>query len=137
MINASGLSGKILIHTDIFLDHLQHHDPDAPSLLRAVLKHCFGYTTVFTAIELFSLAKTRSEELAVEHSMAAIKLLGLNARSAKVHGKLLAGGVKLPRFNLLIAGVAIESKLPVLTMQPNEFRGVKQMKVISGRSIKT
>jgi len=130
------MHAKIVVHTDVFLDYVQHSRKGKPSLLRVATGRYLCYATVFTAIELFSLAVTREEEHAIERSMAAVKLLGLNARSAKLHGKLLSSGIRLPRANLLIAGICLESKLPILTMQPNEFRGVKQLQVIPATSLR-
>jgi predicted nucleic acid-binding protein len=135
MADAVKLPAKLIIHTDVFLDFLLHKKEQETPVLRFVLKHSFCYTTVFTAIELFSLARTPQEMKAVEQSMGAVKLLGLNARSAKIHGALLSGDVRLPRMNLLIAGICIESRLPIVAVQPNEFLGVKQVRVLSARSL--
>jgi predicted nucleic acid-binding protein len=122
-------SPKIVVHTDVFLDFVLHRTSEA-SILRRAMRTFFCYTTVFNAIELFSIAKTERERNAVEHAMSAMKILGLNPKNAKRYGDLLASGARLPRMNVLIAGVCLESKLPVLTGQPKEFHGVKELVVI-------
>ena len=120
---------KILVHTDLFTDFLIYPGEGEPDLRRMARKF-FCYTTVFNAIELFSLARTRREIEAVENSMSAVKILGLNARSAPVYGRMLRMDRRLPRMNLLIAGLAIESKLPIATRRPEEFQGIGGLKII-------
>ncbi len=120
---------KLIVHTDIILEYLLHHD-DGASVLRHAMRNFFCYTTVFNAIELFSLARTASEREAVERSMAAMKILGLNAKSAKGYGAMLARESNLPRMNSLIAGLCLESRLPLLTRRPDEFRGIKRLNIV-------
>lgn len=99
-------------------------------MLRMAMRKFFCYTTVFNAIELFSLAVNKHHVKAIEQTLSAFKILGLNARSAKTYGALLTGGLKLPRSNIFIAGLCLESKLSILTGQPEEFHGVKGLVVI-------
>jgi predicted nucleic acid-binding protein len=120
---------KIVIHTDVLLDFLLHTGSDESTLRKATGKF-FCYTTVFNAIELFSVARTDEERKAVEYAMSAMKILGLNAKNAKKYGGLLACDVRLPRMNTLVAGICLESRLPVLTSRPDEFRGVKELTVV-------
>ena len=120
---------KIVVHTDVLIDFSVHKNKDESALRRAMWKF-FCYTTVFNAIELFSVAQTEKERKAVEHTMSAMKILGLNAKNAKRYGALLANGIELPRMNVLVAGICLESRLPVLTSQPREFRGVKELVIV-------
>ena len=120
---------KIVVHTDILLDYLTHRGK-TESLLRRAMWNFFCYTTVFNAIELFSIAKNDKERKAVEHAMNAMKILGLNAKNAKKYGDLLASGPRLQRMNTLVAGVCLESRLPLLTGQPKEFQGVKGLVIV-------
>lgn len=119
---------KIVIHTDIFLDHLC--GDRQPSTLREAIGKFFCYTTVFQAIELFSLAKTKEEMQAIEDSMAALKLLGLNAKNAKSYGELIASKMRADRWNLLTAGLCLESRLPLLTARERDFAGVKGLQIV-------
>jgi len=96
----------------------------------------FCYTTVFTAIELFALARTERERAAMRGAMGAMKLLGLNAKSAGRIGDLVAkhsGGASLA---LLSAGLCVESGLPLLTNEAANFRGVRRLRIISGSSLR-
>jgi len=99
------------------------------------MERFFCYTTVFNAIELFSLARTGSELEAITRSMSAVKILGLNARSARHYGRLLARQPGVPRMNLLIAGLCMESKLPALTHYPEEFQMIRGLRIISPADI--
>jgi|SRR5208283_5041831 len=126
---------KIVVHTDIIMEYLLHGGQQE-SVFRLAVQKFFCYTTVFNAIELFSAAHTEHERHAVEQSMSAMKILGVNAKSAKYYGKLIAEGMKLPRMNALIAGICLESKLPVLTGKPKEFIGVKQLRIVPSSAVR-
>ncbi len=111
---------KIVVDADVFLDHLfgQHE----PSLLRLALQRFFCYTTVFQAIELFSFGRNEREFRAIEDSMASVKVLGLNAKNARLYGNLVSKKTNVMR--ALVAGLCREGKLPLLTGRPGEFRGL-------------
>ena len=104
---------KIVIHTDVFLEHLS--GSRHPSVLRQAMGKFFCYATVFQAIELFSLAESEKECRAIEDSMAAMKVMGLNPKQAQKYGALLTSSKHLDTLNVLIAGLCLESKLPILT----------------------
>ncbi len=109
---------RIVVDSDLFVDHLcGGHEP---SLLRLAVQRFFCYTTVFQAIELFSLGRSERELQAIEDSMASVKVLGLNAKNARLYGGLLSGKTNVMR--ALVAGLCRESKLPLLTGRPGEFR---------------
>jgi len=124
---------KIVVHTDVIVDHLQ--GARSPSVLRKAMGKFFCYTTVFNAIELFSLARTEREIDAVEDALAAMKVLGLNARSAKRYGALVAQGKNTDRWIALIAGLCLESRLPVLTDRKKEFSAFRGLVIVPSRMI--
>jgi len=116
------------VHTDVFVEHLTGRR--YPSVLRMALRKFFCYTTVFQAIELFSLAKTEKARSAIEDSMAAMKLMGLNPKNARRYGELMAAKKNKDRYNLLIAGLCIDSRLPLLTDERADFKGIPGLIVI-------
>ncbi len=118
---------KIVVDSDIIIDHLTTTEP--VSVLRCLMKEYFCYTTVFNAAELFAAVRTKKESQAVEDAMHAMKILGLNGKSAKN----IAGTLRTARgaMNGLIAGVCIESRLPIVTMFPKRFTGIKKLEVIT------
>lgn len=119
---------KIVVHTDVFVEHLagRRH----PSVLRLALRKFFCYTTVFQAIELFALAKTEKEHGAIEDSMAAMKLMGLNPKNARHYGTLMAARRNNDRYNLLIGGLCIDSRLPLLTDERSDFKRIPGLVLI-------
>lgn len=126
---------KIVVHTDIFLEHLcgsQH-----PSVLRQAMSKFFCYTTVYQAIELFSLAKTEQEVKTIEDSMAAMKLMGLNPKNARKYGELLSSNRKIKAWNILVAGLCLESRLPILTDRKKDFTGIKSLTIVSTKLIES
>jgi predicted nucleic acid-binding protein len=126
---------KIVVNTDVVLDHL--HGKRSPSVLREAMGMFFCYTTVFNAIELFSMARSEAELGAVEGAMAAMKVLGLNARSAKRYGALLVDVRNADRWNALIAGLCLESRLPLLTDRKKEFAAFRGLVIVPTRLIKS
>ena len=127
---------KIIVDTDIIVDHLLHGG--GASVLRETMNVYFCYTTVFNAIEVFSMARSKKEIQAVDDAMSAMKVLGLNAKSAKAIGKIFSEDISNQRKVLpaLIAGVCIESRLPILTMNPKRFSHIKYLRVIRAEKIR-
>lgn len=125
---------KIIVHSDVFVEHLcgERH----PSILRQAMSKFFCYITVFEAIDLFSMAKSTREYMAVEDSMSAMKILGLNAKNARHYGQLLAAAKRLERWNVLVAGLCLESRLPILTDRKRDFRGVKELVVVPTKLVR-
>jgi len=108
---------KAVIHTDVFLDHLL--GKQEPSVLRLALQKFFCYTTVFQAVDLFSMGRSARELQMISDAMAAMKVLGLNAKSARRYGELIRQrGIK-DRWNSMIAGLCLESRLPLLPGEKN------------------
>ena len=126
-------AAKLIVHTDIILDHLR--GTDHPSVLRRALGIFFCYTTVFQAIEVFSGMRTAGERKAAEDAMSAMKLLGLNPKNAALYGSLFAGHPGRRPMDLLTAGLCIESRLPLLTGRRKEFGDIAGLSLISPRSI--
>ncbi len=123
-----------MVHTDVFLNHLT--GDDQPSVLRLVMSEFFCYTTVYQAIELFSLAKKDEEVKAIEDSMAAMKLMGLNPKNSRLYGELISSNKKTSLWNILIAGLCLESKLPLLTDRKKEFRGIKGLTIVPTKFVR-
>ena len=97
----------------------------------------FCYTTVFNAIELFSLCESPKERAVVENVLYALKVLGLNGKSAKNVGVFLRQSRNSGRRDIeaLIAGVCLESRLPLLTASPARYKGIRSLKLVSPDSI--
>jgi predicted nucleic acid-binding protein len=123
-----GRPAKIVIHTDVFVEHLA--GKREPSVLRLAMATFFCYTTVFQAIELFSMARTETEAKAIEDSMSAMKLLGLNPKNARRFGSLFEQHKRLDRWDMLTAGLCVESRLPLLTDRRSSFRGIDGLVVV-------
>lgn len=93
----------------------------------------FCYTTVFNAIELFSLCDSQKERLVVEDVMYSMKVLGLNGKSAKNVGEEVrqSRNGRLRDIETLVAGVCLESKLPLLTASPQRYKGIRLLNVVT------
>jgi len=124
---------KIVIHTDVLLEHLR--GIRRPSVLREAMGKFFCYATVFQAIELFSLAESEKECRAIEDSMAAMKIMGLNPKQARKYGALLTSAKRLDTLNVLIAGLCLESRLPILTDRKGDFKGIKGLLIVPTKLI--
>ena len=97
----------------------------------------FCYTTVFNAIELFSLCKSARERRVVEDVMYSMKILGLNGKSGKNIGSYVAGlrARRLRDIEVLIAGVCLESRLSILTGRPARYSVIRPLRVITPDTI--
>jgi predicted nucleic acid-binding protein len=133
--NLSVTVQKVAVDTDIVLAHLM--ETGTVSLLRKAMGIFFCYTTVFNAIELFSLARTEKEIQAVDDALYSMKVLGLNAKSAKNMGKVLARRSAQGRNEMtgLMAGLCIESRLPMISMNHKRFNGIEGLRVIPARRL--
>lgn len=118
---------KVVIDSDIIAEHLITNEQE--SELRRISREKFCYTTVFNAMELFAAARTVKEKRAVRMAMDALKVLGVNPKSAERMGPMLAGNAGMSAS--LIAGVCRESGLPLLTMHPERYAGIRGITVIA------
>jgi predicted nucleic acid-binding protein len=104
---------RVAIDSDVILDHL--YGRASPSVLRQALGVFFCYTTVFQAAEVLAGARGSFELRAMQDAMGAVKLLGVNARGAMRYAQLLREHGALDRWTLLVAGLCLESRLPLVS----------------------
>lgn len=124
-------SRKIVVDSDIIAEHLTTTEP--VSILRRLMREYFCYTTVFNAAELFSAARSQREIQAVEDALQSMKILGLNGKSAKNIARTLRSSIE--SMTGLIAGVCMESKLPIVTLAPKRYAGIKNLVVLSAKKL--
>ncbi len=122
---------KIVVDSSIIAEHLT--TVNAESILRKLSKEYFCYTTVFNAIELFAVSKNLKETQAIEDAMGSMKVLGINSKSAKNIASIVSSSKR--DFAALIAGVCIESKLPIVTLNPKRFSGTQKLPVYSIKDV--
>ncbi len=122
-------ASKLVVHTDILLAHLR--GADHPSVLRKAMGMFFCYTTVFQAIELFSVMRGAEERAHAEDAMSAMKLLGLNPKNAALYGGLLAAHPGRRPMDLLVSGLCMESRLPLLTGERKNFAGIRGLAIVT------
>jgi predicted nucleic acid-binding protein len=125
---------RVAVDSDIILDHL--HGSASPSVLRRLLGVFFCYTTVFQAAEVISRARTPSEVEAMQDAMGAIKLLGVNGRGATFYGQLLRKFGTRDRWTVMVAGLCLESRLPLVTGRSREYRRFPGLLVVGPRLIR-
>ena len=124
---------KIVVHTDVLVAHLSGRQ--TPSTLRFALQKFFCYTTVFQAIEAFSYGESVRELQAIDDAMAALKVLGLNAKNARGYGALIRERGRKDPWSALIAGMCSESKLPILTDRLRDFQSFPQLVIIPSKLV--
>ncbi|MCU0452857.1 MAG: hypothetical protein MUE68_04305 [Bacteroidetes bacterium] len=127
------LTSRVVVDTDLLLEHVVGAKDGGPSRLRRLMSQAFCYTTVFNAVEAFGLCRTERERKAVEETMSAMKLLGLNAKLGKNIGAMTARRGRPADLPVLIAGLCRESRLPLVTGRPEVFRGLRGLEVIPVR----
>jgi predicted nucleic acid-binding protein len=86
------------------------------------------FTTVINAAELYAGAWGDEEIKKVDAALWGMKVLGLSSRYAKHIGqlfvKLQTQGKSITEHDCLIAGIALESKLPILTGNTKRFENI-------------
>jgi len=123
---------KVVVDTGVIAEHLTTSRKQ--SYLRELSAQYFCYTTVFSAIELFAAAGSLKETQAVQQAMDALKVLGINPKSAKNIGKVVSS-TGTQDTTALVAAVCLESRLPLVTLQPKRYKRYKALQVIDLRSI--
>lgn len=129
------IGAKIVVHTDVILEHL--YGTRRPSVLRSAMGMYFCYTTVFQAVEVFAVLRTERERQAAVDAMAAMKLLGLNPKNAMRYGDLFAAHPTFRPMDILVAGLCLESRLPLLTDRGKDFAGIRGLDVIPTRFVQS
>lgn len=122
-------AAKLVVHTDVLVAHLT--SADHPSVLRRAMGIFFCYTTVFQAIEVFAMMRTAEERRAAGDAMSAMKLLGLNPKNAALYGGLFAAHPARRPMDLLVSGLCIEGRLPLLTGRRKDFAGIRGLRILS------
>lgn len=124
---------KVVVHTDVILEYLR--GKRRPSVLRRAMGLFFCYTTVFNAVQVFALLRTPHQRKAAEDALAAMKLLGLNPKNAMRYGDLFAAHPRLHPVDLLVAGLCLESGLPLLTGRRSDFSGIRGLTIVPARAV--
>ena len=120
----------IVADTDVLIDFLRDYDPVAERI-SLELQHGLATTTV-TAFELWggSTGSSRRER-AVETLLAALKILSLDAPSARtaaqIRSELQSNGRTMAMADALIAGICIEHGAALLTRNRRHFEGIERL----------
>jgi hypothetical protein len=125
---------KVVIDTDLLVRHAIG-GVHGPSDLRKIARVCFCYTTVFHAIEAFSVCQTDEERRSLEETMRGMKLLGLNAKSGKSIGAMFGAEGTARDLHRLAAGVCIESRLPMVSTRRGAYANIAGLTVIGPEAV--
>ncbi len=121
---------KLVIDSDVLLGHLL---AAGRSDLRGLMQASFCYTTVFNAAELFALCTTNRQRQSVQRMLTGLKILGLNGRSGQTVGRMIRDRQSTAPAVLtaLIAGLCLESGLPLVTGRPQQYRGIHGLRLLT------
>ncbi|HUN66402.1 MAG TPA: PIN domain-containing protein [Bacteroidota bacterium] len=119
---------RIIADTDLLVGYLIADGSSEPAL-KKLMASSFCYTTVVSAAALFGYAATARQRQSVYNLLGALKILGINARSAVLFGELRRSSPHLGADDCFIAGLAIESRLPLCTFSPERFSGVRNLRL--------
>jgi predicted nucleic acid-binding protein len=96
----------------------------------------FCYATVFQAVEVFAALHSERRRNAAMEAFSSMKLLGLAPKNAPLYGDLLARFPGKRSMDLLVAGLCLESGLPLLTNRCREFAAIPALVVVPTRFMK-
>lgn len=127
----------ILVETDLIVEYLVSPPGEQP-LLRRLLQSVTCYTTFLHAAEIYGAAGDDRERRTVEHALFGLKILGASSRYAKTIGGLLTsqGAVRGHR-TAIVAAMALESKLPLITdAYLKDFSDIPGLHLIAATAIR-
>jgi len=110
---------KVLVDTDILVDHLICENGDS-SVLEKVMQSHICFTSVINASELYYATKSEDEFIGVTQLLRSLKVLGMHARYS-----LLIPEFKETTTNLrdaLICALAKNNKLTLLTNKKEKYK---------------
>jgi hypothetical protein len=110
------MAPQYLIETDVLREYLLHKGPE-PSLLRQALSRGSCYTTMLNAMEVFAEMQTESGRTAATNMFMAVRVLGFSARFAEAFADLATEHSGLSQREMLVLGMALVSKLTVLSVE--------------------
>ncbi len=125
---------KVVVDSDIIVEHVS--SSKYPSKFRQITSNYFCYTTVFNAIELFSICKTDFERETISEALCGIKILGMNPKPSKSFGKIYAKprGKNSNNLSAFIGALCLESKLPLLTLRPKNYRWLPELQILQNET---
>ncbi len=129
------MTKKVIVDTDVLVDYLLADETVEP-VLRKLMRSFFCYTTVINAAALLALASSKKQRTVMEDLLGGLKILGINARSSILFGRLLRSYPRLSVNDCYIAGICLESRLPLCTLTPRRFSAVRKLKVLSISSLR-
>ena len=123
----------IVADTDVLIDFLAGIHPTVEQVMSYVESDSLQ-TTAVTCFELLSGAHEGRRGDAVRRLVAAIPILPLNreaaARAAIVRQQLDRTGFSIGMADSLIAGIALENGLPLLTRNRKHFEHVEELRLV-------
>lgn len=120
----------IVADTDVLIDFLRGDGPVADRISLEIERGLS--TTAVTAFELWAGATgSQRREIAVSVLLAAMKVLPLDPRSARVaadiRGDLQSQGRTMGMADALIAGICVEQGAILLTRNRRHFEGIERL----------
>ena len=121
-----------MVDSDCAIDYLRNREPVAQFLANEISLGELAISSV-SVFELLVGAQVRGRD-AVESFLARVEVLGVSglaARLAATEGSRLASeGNRLDAADLLIAGVALEHSLPLITRNVRHFGRIRGLTVM-------
>jgi tRNA(fMet)-specific endonuclease VapC len=123
----------IIADTDVLIDYLAGTQPTAAQVLPYAESDSLQ-TSAITCFELLSGARYGKRGDTVRRLVGAIPVLPLDreaaAMAAEVRQRLARGGISIGMADSLIAGIALVSKLPLLTRNRKHFENVEGLRLV-------
>jgi len=123
----------ILVDTDVLIDYLRDIQPIADQVMRYREEDNLQ-TTVINCFELLSGAWEGKHGDRVRRLMVTIPVLSLDrmsaSRAASVRQQMAQKGAAIGMADSLIAGIALENDLPLLTRNQKHFAEIQGLRLV-------
>lgn len=131
------MSKGVLVETDLLVEFLLAPQGSVP-LLRRLLQTTSCFSTFIQASEIYAASANDEERRILERPLFGLKILGASSRYATtIGGALSSANGLISHRNAIVAAMAIESNLPVVTDTFARGLGrVKSVRVISAAELR-
>lgn len=125
---------RLCLDTGLLITYLRGREPGAMATLRAVRDFSCSVTAITAYELLFGLARAQ-KSIGETDLLSLMSILPFDEaaarRTATLHNELLRSGLDIGIKDTMIAAIALEHNLPLLTLNERHFTRVPGLQVVS------
>jgi tRNA(fMet)-specific endonuclease VapC len=127
---------RICLDTGLLISYLKGREPGASATLRAVRDFSCSVTAITAYELLFGLARSQ-KPIGEDELLGLMTILPFDGsaarRAAYLHDELLRAGLDIGIKDTMIAAIALENQIPLLTLNERHFLRVPNLQVLTAQ----